>query len=162
VAYVTYHPSKSILIANVFRDYSIDSNLAEYEKYHVTTSNTDTVNIFKGECLVANVSELDINMHELLITKKQLGNFRWGWLLKLDKEDRLLTFDSNNNLCLDNKVVVKFSGDYNRNFFGQVSKIFKRGQPSTNSLKLEFDESIIEPSFAFCLLFKEICKRSNS
>lgn len=162
MAYVTYYPSKSVLIANFFKDYTIDSDIAEFEKYRVTQSKTDTLNIFEGETLIAHVSELDIEMHNLQIMKKQLGGFRWGWLLKINSEDNLLTFDSDNNLCLGNKVVVKFSGTYNANIFSLLFKFLKRGKPFANSLKLEFDDSIIEPSLAYCLLFKEVCRRSNS
>ncbi len=162
MAYVTYSPSKSVFFANCYKDYFLDSDISEYDEYSISQSNTNILNVFIEQRLIATVCELDIDMHELSITKKQLGNLRWGWLVQRPNENQLLTFDSNNNLILENRVVAKFSGNYNMNLLLLIWKLIKGERPLKNNLKLEFDETVIEPSFAFCLLFKELCRRCNS
>ncbi len=161
MAYITYYPSKKYS-SSFIKDYFLDSDISEYSDYSITKSNTDVLNIFKGKELIAKVSEHSIVMDKLLITKQQLGSFRWGWLIQKAGGNQLVTLDKNNNYVLGNRIVATFSGDYNKNLLLLIWSFIKGNKTSKNNLKLEFDETVIDPSFGFCLLFKTLCHRCNS
>lgn len=163
MAYVSYHPNKKGLFTIFHKDYFIESDIPELERFSINIlSNKEVLEVSVDEKIVAHVSAFDIQMSDLLIKQKQLGFFRWGWLIQKENEKQLLTFDSENNLCFEKRIVTKFSGNYNSNILDLLWSRIKRKEIRKDILKLEFDESVIAPQFAFCLLFKELCRRCFS
>ena len=134
----------------------IESDMAlKFKSFYA--KNGDYLNVVKDGDLVAEVGKSHLNILGRTLPKKQLSMSKWAWLLD-ESPERLLQPVRVDEYEINGELIAKISKG--GGFFSWLVEGIKQKKfsPYDPFIRLEFDETKVDPMLALCLLLIHVSR----